>query len=85
MTVGLVAALVAMLLPDLRQLLHRAGYAVLVAESRNHGRSDRDGYSSLPRFTQDLDSALDWQRQVIRWAARPCYSAPRAGATSARL
>ncbi|HEX5286949.1 MAG TPA: hypothetical protein VFW43_08545 [Polaromonas sp.] len=84
MTVGLVAALVAMLLPGLRQL-HRAGYAVLLTESRNHGRSDRDGYNSLPRLAQDLDSALDWQRQVIRWTAWPCYSAPRAGATSARL
>jgi uncharacterized protein len=42
------------------QALHRAGYAVLLPESRNHGRSDRNGHSSLPRFAQDLDSALDW-------------------------
>lgn len=42
------------------QTLHRAGYAVLLPESRNHGRSDRDDHSSLPRFAQDLDSALDW-------------------------
>ena len=42
------------------QALHRAGYAVLLPESRNHGRSDRDGHSSLPRFAQDLDLALDW-------------------------
>ena len=42
------------------QALHGAGYAVLLPESRNHGRSDRDGYSSLPRFAQDLDLALDW-------------------------
>lgn len=42
------------------QALHRAGYAVLLPESRNHGRSDRDDHSSLPRFAQDLDSALDW-------------------------
>ena len=44
------------------QALHRAGYAVLLPESRNHGRSDRDSHSSLPRFAQDLDSALDWLR-----------------------
>lgn len=44
------------------QALHRAGYAVLLPESRNHGRSDREGDSSLPRFAQDLDSALDWLR-----------------------
>ncbi len=42
------------------QELHLAGYAVLLPESRNHGRSDRDGDSSLPRFAEDLDSALDW-------------------------
>ncbi len=42
------------------QALHHAGYAVLLPESRNHGRSGRDGYSSLPRFAEDLDHALDW-------------------------
>ena len=42
------------------QTLHQAGYAVLLPEARNHGRSDRDGHSSLPRFAQDLGSALDW-------------------------
>ncbi|GAB3537834.1 alpha/beta hydrolase [Noviherbaspirillum agri] len=47
------------LLPAAR-MLHDAGYAVLLPESRNHGRSDRDGHSSLPRFAEDLDSALDW-------------------------
>lgn len=40
--------------------LHQAGYAVLLPESRNHGRSDRDSHSSLPRFARDLDCALDW-------------------------
>lgn len=42
------------------QALHGAGHAVLLLESRNHGRSDRDDHSSLPRFAEDLDSALDW-------------------------
>ena len=42
------------------QVLHQAGFAVLLPESRNHGRSDRDSHSSLPRFAQDLDAALDW-------------------------
>ena len=40
--------------------LHEAGYAVLLVEARNHGRSDREGHSSLPRFAEDLDSAIDW-------------------------
>ena len=42
------------------QALHQAGFAVLLMESRNHGRSDRDDHSSLPRFAEDLDSAIDW-------------------------
>lgn len=44
------------------QALHGAGYAVLLLESRNHGRSDADDHSSLPRFAEDLDRALDWLR-----------------------
>ena len=40
--------------------LHEAGYAVLLVEARNHGRSDSDGHSSLPRFAEDLDHAIDW-------------------------
>jgi uncharacterized protein len=44
------------------QALHRAGYAVLLMESRNHGRSDAGDHSSLPRFAEDLDRALDWLR-----------------------
>jgi dienelactone hydrolase len=42
------------------QALNRAGFGVLLPESRNHGRSDRGGHSSLPVFADDLDAALDW-------------------------
>ena len=48
------------------QALHRAGFAVLLMESRNHGRSDRDDHSSLPRFAEDLDSAIDWLKALPR-------------------
>ena len=44
--------------------LHRAGFAVLLMESRNHGRSDHDDHSSLPRFAEDLDSAIDWLKTL---------------------
>ena len=47
------------LLPAARAL-HEAGHAVLLPESRNHGRSSRVGHSSLPRFAEDLEHALDW-------------------------
>lgn len=40
--------------------LHRAGFALLLFDARNHGRSDADTFSSLPRFAEDLDYALDW-------------------------
>ena len=48
------------------QALHRVGFAVLLMESRNHGRSDRDDHSSLPRFAEDLDSAIDWLKTLPR-------------------
>jgi len=44
-------------------LLQRAGYSVLLLDARNHGRSDRDGISSLPRFAEDLEHGLDWLAQ----------------------
>jgi alpha-beta hydrolase superfamily lysophospholipase len=31
---------------------HRAGMNVLLVDARNHGRSDRHGFSSLPRFAE---------------------------------
>lgn len=43
-------------------LLHRADCAVLLLDARNHGRSDSDGFSSLPRFAQDLEHGFDWLR-----------------------
>jgi len=49
----------AMMLP-LAQPFHRAGLEVVLYDARNHGRSDGDGFSSLPRFAEDLEAALDW-------------------------
>lgn len=48
-----------MMLP-LAAPLHHAGYAVLLFDARNHGRSDGDSFSSMPRFAEDLEHALDW-------------------------
>jgi len=42
---------------------HEAGMNVLLVDARNHGRSDRGGFSSLPRFAEDLENAIDWFRQ----------------------
>ena len=43
--------------------LHQAGYAMLLFDSRNHGQSDSDAFSSLPRFAEDMERALDWLAQ----------------------
>jgi len=40
--------------------LYDAGYAVLAIDALNHGRSDDEDHSSMPRFARDLDRALAW-------------------------
>lgn len=48
-----------MMLP-LARPLQAAGFTVLLIDARNHGRSDADSFSSMPRFAEDLDAAIDW-------------------------
>ena len=50
--------------------LRLAGFHSLFIDARNHGLSDRDDHSSLPRFAEDLDVALDWllRRADVRGA-----------------
>ena len=40
--------------------IRRHGYSVLVIDARGHGRSEQDSFSSMPRFAEDIGSALDW-------------------------
>jgi pimeloyl-ACP methyl ester carboxylesterase len=40
--------------------LHHAGMNVLLLDARNHGRSDADNFSSMPRFAEDVSEAMDW-------------------------
>jgi dipeptidyl aminopeptidase/acylaminoacyl peptidase len=47
------------MLPFARQL-HQAGYAVLLPDARNHGQSDADTFSSMPRFAEDLEHGFEW-------------------------
>lgn len=51
-----------MMLP-LADPFYHAGYALLFVDARNHGASEGDSFSSLPRFAEDLESALDWLLQ----------------------
>lgn len=52
----------AMMLP-LAAPLHQAGYTLLCVDARNHGMSEADNFSSMPRFAEDLAQALAWLRQ----------------------
>lgn len=47
----------------LAQPLHQAGLNVLLFDARNHGASDGDTFSSLPRFAEDLGAAISWLQQ----------------------
>jgi pimeloyl-ACP methyl ester carboxylesterase len=49
----------AMLLP-IAQPLQDAGWHVLLPDARCHGRSDDAAFTSLPRFAEDIDAALEW-------------------------
>lgn len=51
-----------MMLP-LAQPFHQAGMDVMLYDARNHGMSDGDSFSSLPRFAEDLGAALEWVHQ----------------------
>lgn len=51
------------LMLPLAQPFHRAGQDVLMFDARNHGKSDGDSFSSLPRFAEDLETAICWVKQ----------------------
>lgn len=42
---------------------HRAGMNILLVDARNHGQSDSDTFSSMPRFAEDLGHAINWLKQ----------------------
>lgn len=45
-------------LQPLVPVLLAAGWNVLIFDVRNHGNSDKDTFSSMPRFAEDIESAL---------------------------
>ncbi len=48
------------LMLPLARPFHDAGFRVLLFDARNHGSSPRDGHSSMPKFAEDTEAALDW-------------------------
>lgn len=43
--------------------LHKGGYHALFLDARNHGLSEHDDFSSLPRFAEDLEMGIAWLRE----------------------
>ena len=40
--------------------LHDKGYNILAFDSRNHGSSDLDGFSSMLKFAEDISASIDF-------------------------
>jgi pimeloyl-ACP methyl ester carboxylesterase len=51
------------LLLPIAPYLHEAGYHALFLDARNHGLSEHDDFSSLPRFAEDLEVGIAWLRE----------------------
>jgi len=47
------------------EMLHE-NYNLLAFDSRSHGSSDEDSYSSMPRFAEDIMAAVDFVRSEFR-------------------
>jgi len=47
------------MMPYIKEL-HPEGYNLLVFDSRHHGSSDPDQYSSMPKFTEDIIASVDF-------------------------
>ncbi len=54
-----------MMLP-LAEPFYHAGINILLVDARNHGSSPDDGISSLPKFTVDAESSIDWLKKQTR-------------------
>lgn len=44
--------------------LHPAGYNLLAFDSRCHGKSDNDKFSSMVKFTEDIRAAIDYSEKL---------------------
>ena len=59
------------LMLPLARPLQAAGWNVLLFDARNHGDSDADTFSSMPRFAEDTEAALAWLRARPGMAEAP--------------
>ncbi len=56
------------LMLPLARPLQAAGFHVLLFDARSHGSSDNDNFSSMPRFAEDIDAALNWIRMQAQFS-----------------
>ncbi|SFU52762.1 alpha/beta hydrolase [Halomonas korlensis] len=59
------------LMLPLARPLQAAGWNMLLFDARNHGESDAESFSSMPRFAEDTEAALDWLRARPGMAEEP--------------
>ncbi len=50
------------LMLPLARHIHDAGFHALFLDARNHGLSENDSFSSMPRFAEDLEVGAEWVR-----------------------
>ena len=51
------------LLLPLAKPFYAEGYNVLLLDAHNHGDSEKRGVSTMPKFAEDVTSAMDWLKQ----------------------
>lgn len=59
------------LMLPLARPLQAAGWNVVLFDARNHGESDAESFSSMPRFAEDTEAALTWLRHRPGMAEEP--------------
>lgn len=65
---------------------YEAGYNVLLPDARNHGHSDAHGFSSMPRFSEDIQASLSWLHEKhIRQSKRTTLVGHSVGAGASLL
>ena len=72
-------------LVPLARPLQALGWQVLMFDVRNHGESDSDTFSSMPRFAEDIDAALAWLQARTEDGAGPMVVAGHSVGAAATL
>ena len=72
-------------LVPLARPLQALGWQVVMFDVRNHGESNSDTFSSMPRFAEDIDAALSWLQARSEGANGPLVVAGHSVGAAAAL